>query len=90
MLIKVSLYPSSILKFEATMYNQPADLNYQQTIMHITKYNIIYVSLSTVVLNSRDCYGNVWLPKICTLKTLLKIRTCKTNYNSIGTTLTTL
>ena len=26
------------------------------------------VSLSTVVHNSRDCYENVWLPKICTLK----------------------
>ena len=48
------------------------------------------ISLSTVVLNSRDRYENVWLPKMHLEKQTFKITTRKTNYNYIGTTLTTL
>ena len=54
-------------------------------------YFSMYVSLSTVVLNSRDRHENVWLPKNMRLENnLLKIRMQKTNYSFIGTTLTTL
>ena len=44
------------------------------------------VSLSIVVLNSKDHQENVWLPKYMCLEK----QSFKTNYNSIGTTLTML
>ena len=44
-----------------------------------------------VVLNSKDHYENVWLLKNMHLeKQPFKNHNAKTNYNSIGTTLTTL
>ena len=46
------------------------------------------ISLSTVVLNSRDCQGKLWLPKKHIPKNNLKtIPSPKTVYKCIGTTL---
>ena len=57
-----------------------------------TKLFCYLLSLSTVVLNSVGIAMKMYcFRKICALKNnLLKITTRKTNYDSIGTTLTTL
>ena len=49
------------------------------------------VSLSSVVLNSRDQPENIWLPKrMCLDKQLYKTRVLKTHLNAITTALTVL
>ena len=40
--------------------------------MYASAYKVLVVSLSTVVLNSRDCQGKLWLPKNVPQKTTLK------------------
>ena len=55
------------------------------------KYVRIYISLSTVVLNSRDQQGNTWLPQKRTWINISVIVSAeKTGNTSTGTTLSML
>lgn len=39
--------------------------------MYMHCMTIYAVSLSTIILNGRDCHENVWLPKMCPLNNSL-------------------
>ena len=71
MMYSVVLYTLKTVTSYADIYSATCDYIYYICIIQNACTNG-YVSLSTVVLNSRDCQGKLWLPKKVPRKNNLK------------------